>query len=138
MKTRGANIALYWGPVFIWMVGIYLLSNTTLSTLGQIKEGSALLPWYVSKAVTSEYVVHTFEFGVLAVLVYRLLLSIQALRIRSVLLITLAWAVAFGILDEIHQSFVAGRHSSLSDVGLDSAGAFIAVALVFRLGYFRR
>ena len=138
MKTRGANIALYWGPVLIWMVGIYLLSNTTLSTLGQIKEGSALLPWYVSKAVTSEYVVHTLEFGVLAVLVYRLLLSIQALRIRSVLLITLAWAVAFGILDEIHQSFVAGRHSSLSDVGLDSAGAFIAVALVFRLGYFRR
>ncbi|MCI0791042.1 MAG: VanZ family protein [Chloroflexi bacterium] len=138
MKTRGVNIALYWGPVLIWMVGIYLLSNTTLSTLGQIKEGSALLPWYVSKAVTSEYVVHTFEFGVLAVLVYRLLLSIQALRIRSVLLITLAWAVAFGILDEIHQSFVAGRHGSLSDVGLDSAGAFIAVALVFRLGYFRR
>ena len=138
MMIRGAKFARYWGPVLIWMLGIFLLSNTTSRTLGQIEEGSEFLPLYISQAVTSQYLVHTFEFGVLAVLVYRLLHSFQSLPIRLIVLMTLAWAIAYGILDEVHQSFVAGRDSTLSDVMLDSAGAIVAIALVLLIRRFKR
>ena len=42
----------------------------------------------------------------------------------------LALAVLYAITDELHQGFVAGRHPSLVDVGIDAAGALIAVATV--------
>jgi VanZ family protein len=45
-----------------------------------------------------------------------------------------AWALALAILyaitDEFHQGFVAGRHESAVDVGIDAAGALIAVVAV--------
>lgn len=42
-----------------------------------------------------------------------------------------AWAVAFGIADEIHQSFVPGRTSSVQDVVVDLLSA-AAAALALR------
>jgi len=42
-----------------------------------------------------------------------------------------AWFLAFlyAISDELHQSFVIGRHASIIDVAIDSAGAAIALKL---------
>lgn len=42
-----------------------------------------------------------------------------------------AWllAVLYASTDEFHQSFVAGRHASLLDVGVDATGAAIALAV---------
>ena len=52
-----------------------------------------------------------------------------------------AWAVAIAVLyavtDELHQGGVIGRHPSAVDVGIDAAGALIAVAVV-RLVLVRR
>jgi VanZ family protein len=41
----------------------------------------------------------------------------------------LALTVLYAISDELHQGAVAGRHASPVDVGLDSAGAIIAIVL---------
>jgi len=45
-----------------------------------------------------------------------------------------AWALVLAVLyastDEFHQGFVAGRHESALDVGIDAAGALIAVVAV--------
>ena len=38
-------------------------------------------------------------------------------------------ALAYGVFDEWHQSFVPGRYGSLSDVVLDVAGAALGIAL---------
>ena len=42
-----------------------------------------------------------------------------------------AWAFALTVLyaasDELHQAFVAGRHLSALDVGIDATGALIAL-----------
>jgi VanZ family protein len=42
-----------------------------------------------------------------------------------------AWALVFAVLyavtDEFHQGFVAGRHESAVDVGIDAAGALLTV-----------
>lgn len=44
----------------------------------------------------------------------------------------LAWGFAalHGVFDELHQAFVPGRHPSLTDVGVDAAGALVGVLLV--------
>jgi VanZ family protein len=42
----------------------------------------------------------------------------------------LAVAVLYAITDELRQGFVAGRHPAVVDVGIDAAGALIAVVVV--------
>lgn len=133
MRAHGGKLAFYWVPIFLWMLGIFLLSSTTSSTLGQVKESNEILPMFVSKIITSQYLVHPVEFGMLSVLVYRLLVSYQSLSTRFAVSVALGWAIGYGVLDEVHQSFVAGRASTLTDVGLDSAGAIIALSLVLIL-----
>ncbi|MCJ7711091.1 MAG: VanZ family protein [Chloroflexi bacterium] len=49
------------------------------------------------------------------------------------------WAVAlvltacYAITDELHQGFVAGRYPSPVDVGIDTLGALIAIAIVLAI-----
>ncbi len=52
--------------------------------------------------------------------------ALQPMRSRG------AWSVAafYGVVDELHQSFVPGRDSSAFDVLSDAAGAALAVALL--------
>ncbi len=47
----------------------------------------------------------------------------------------LAWflAVLYAVSDEVHQSFVPGRHASAVDVGIDALGAALALWLHARL-----
>jgi hypothetical protein len=70
-------------------------------------------------------IVHAVSYGVLWWLWQR------ALGVRSPLpaaLITVAYAVS----DELHQSFVEGRHGTPVDVLIDTAGVVIAIALYRR------
>jgi VanZ family protein len=71
---------------------------------------------------------HIGVFGILALLVWRALAGTTAWRRPW------AWAFALTVLyaasDELHQGFVAGRHPSAIDVGIDAAGALIALAVV--------
>jgi VanZ family protein len=68
---------------------------------------------------------HMAVFGMLALLLWRALAVTTAWRRPW------AWALLFAILyaisDELHQGFVAGRHPSPVDVGIDSTGALIAI-----------
>ena len=71
---------------------------------------------------------HMGVFGILALLLWRALATTTAWRRPW------AWALALTVLyavtDELHQGGVAGRHASAVDVGIDAAGALIAVAAV--------
>ena len=71
---------------------------------------------------------HMGIFGVLALLAWRGLAVITSWQRPW------AWALALAVLyamtDEFHQGFVAGRHPSPVDVGIDAAGALIAIAVV--------
>ena len=44
--------------------------------------------------------------------------------------ITFTFCVVYGFSDEIHQLFVPGRSFQLIDLGMDSIGALVAIALV--------
>ena len=71
---------------------------------------------------------HMGVFGILALLLWRALTGTTAWRRPWV------WAFALTILyaasDELHQGFVVARHLSVLDVGIDAAGALIALAAV--------
>ncbi len=121
-----------------WMVGIFLLSNSTSSTVevaaSDVRGFSAILPAWMLNTLTSPPFVHQLEFGVLAVLLYRLLNSFKPLGLRYIIAGTLALAMGYGFVDEFHQLFVPGRDSSLLDVAYDTLGVSIGlgVALIWR------
>ena len=57
--------------------------------------------------------------------------------------INLRWVIAvamvsslFGISDEYHQSFVTGRHASISDASIDSISATVTATLMWIVGRF--
>jgi len=65
---------------------------------------------------------HMAEFGVLWLLWWRALGHGD----RAV---PAAIAIGYAITDEIHQSFVDGRHAAIQDVLIDGAGVLIAIAV---------
>jgi VanZ family protein len=71
---------------------------------------------------------HMAVFGILALLLWRALAGTTAWRRPW------AWALVFAVLyaisDEFHRGFVVGRHPSAVDVGIDAAGALIAIVAV--------
>ncbi len=69
---------------------------------------------------------HLFEFGILSLLFF---FSIKKTFLRANLkvlaVITILFTALYGISDEIHQYFVPGRESSISDALADFFGAII-------------
>jgi len=74
--------------------------------------------------------IHASEYGLLCFLWWR------ATRTLARFPQALAWAwsitAAYAISDEVHQRFVAGRHSSWVDVTIDWLGAAVVATLLVR------
>jgi VanZ family protein len=68
-------------------------------------------------------IAHATEYAILAALLVR------ALRRPG-------WAIALGIAysisDEMHQSFISGRHGSPVDVGIDAIGVVVGAVIAAR------
>lgn len=110
-----------------WMGVIFLLSSMPGS--GDVGEPPL---WYVIERKSA----HVFEFAVLTGLAFLFLKEIFVRETRKrVIEVALAFSVAYGALDELHQAFVFGRGSRLFDVMVDAVGASmmaIALFLIFR------
>ena len=111
---RGRGVVA-WLPVIAWAGLIFAFSAQP--NLRFLSDPS--LDFLVRKAG------HMAVFGILALLLWWALASTSAWRQPW------AWSVALAVLyaitDEFHQGFVAGRHESAVAVGIDAAGALIAV-----------
>ena len=93
----------------------------------------------IPKSITSgpdnlDYFFHFAEYSILGFLLFRSIISDELLTFHpfySSLLI----GISFAILDELHQSFVPGRHMSSIDMIFDSLGilfgTFICSKIVF-------
>ena len=119
VSTR-RSLLLGWLPLVTWAALIFALSAQPNLRFAP----DAGLDFVVRKLG------HMGVFGILALLLWRALAVTTAWRRQW------AWAFAFTVLyaasDELHQGFVAGRHPSATDVGIDATGALIAlVALGF-------
>jgi VanZ family protein len=108
-----ASRLTYWAPVVLWAAVIFILSSIP-------DLGTGLGTW----DTVLRKLAHTAEYAILGGLILRAVRSAPA----AVLL-----ASAYAVTDEVHQTFVTGRHGSPLDWLLDTAGAIIGVALAARL-----
>lgn len=108
-----------WGPVIAWMALIFLLSSLPKEAIP------------VSGGETVSAIAHLLEYGVLALLLSKALEASSGVWSRSMprFAASIAITLLYGLSDEWHQSFVPGRSSSLSDLGVDAAGAVLALSL---------
>lgn len=107
-----------WLPVIAW-AGLIFAFSAQPNLRFASDEG---LDFVVRKAG------HMGVFGILALLSWRAVASTTAWRRPW------AWALALTVIyaatDEFHQGFVAARGPAVRDVGIDAAGALIAIAVV--------
>ena len=112
-----------WGPCVLYLLLIVAASSIP---------GSSLAP--VEVALSWDKLIHALEYAGLTWLVWRaLVLEYQAPRgwRRAVVLVVVA--VCIGGLDELYQSQVSGRYSSIYDVVADGVGgAVVATVSLFR------
>jgi VanZ family protein len=115
-RIRGPSIA--WVPVIAWAALIFVFSaQPDLRFLPD--EG---MDFVVRK------IGHMGVFGILALLLWRAIAGTWSWP--RPLVWALALTALYATTDELHQAGVVGRHASVVDVGIDVAGALIAVAVV--------
>jgi len=100
-----------WLPLIVWIVMIF-----GLSSIPGLSSDDLRLPTGFDK------IVHFIEYAIFAMLYYRGL-SYGGVRIRwSIVIIVILSGIAFAALDEMYQSYIPRRDSSLYDLVMDSAG----------------
>ena len=111
-----------WLPPLVLMAVIFALSAQP-----DLGSGLGALDTVLRKFV------HMAEYGLLCFLLWRALRPL--LEHRQAIACAFALSVAYACTDELHQSFVEGRHGTPVDVGIDAVGA---AAAAFALGRWRR
>jgi lipopolysaccharide/colanic/teichoic acid biosynthesis glycosyltransferase/VanZ family protein len=142
--SKARRFALYGLPLVLWMAVIFPVGNKALASSWIYDTFAAVFRWLAPRApvptLDAFYLVfrktlHFFEYGFLAFLFYR---AYRAGRgpfwSRRAAALAAASASAYGLLDEILQSYVPNRFGSPLDWAVDTAGALAAMALVALLG----
>src|SRR5262245_25427730 len=101
-----------WLPVLAWAGVIFALSSVPSLSSG-------LGGW----DLLLRKVAHATEYAILAVLLMRAI---------GRELPAFALAVLYAVTDEVHQTFVAGRHGAPLDVLVDAVGAALGLAVALR------
>jgi VanZ family protein len=112
LTTRRSPLAT-WLPVAAWAAVIFAFSSVqSLST--ELGTWDTIL----------RKLAHVTEYAILGALLCR--------AVRRPWL-AIAIATLYAVSDEVHQTFVEGRHGAPLDVGIDAVGATIGVLLWTRL-----
>jgi len=106
-----------WTLTIIIAITIFLLSSIEFYSSG-IGQGSNL------KSILYHIVIFFF-------LSFFLLISIVQGKYKNLLFLGILLSITYGILDELHQSFVPGRAAAFSDVLLDSLGILFAFMVYY-------
>jgi VanZ family protein len=104
----------------------------TGSMLGPLLQ--RLLPWADPLQIEAVHfairkAAHVTVYAVLAALWYRFFARGQGWTTRASALAAFAIAVAWAVLDEVHQAFTPSRTGAAMDVGIDAIGAALAVSI---------
>ena len=109
----------YWAPMLAWMTAIFALSSLTSATIEQASPPVG--------ALRLSEVAHAVEFGVLAVLAYRLFVSYRAPAGPFLWVAVLLFTMGYAVTDELHQSLVPDRDPSWIDLGFDFLGGMVGL-----------
>jgi VanZ family protein len=113
-----------WGPALVWMAVTFYISH----------QSAVSIPMGAP-----DYVAHGVSYAGLGVMLMRGLAGgrLSAMTWRLVLLATLLGGL-YGVSDEFHQSFIPGRHASLSDIVADTVGALVGASVAALAGAWLR
>jgi VanZ family protein len=130
----------YWLPLLIWLGVIFVGSTSVMSAehtsryivpfLLWLKPGTSPRAIWTILVVTRKCA-HVIEYAVLALLLWRALRSVPALRVKTLMVFgaALLGCALFAASDEFHQTFVKSRTPSVRDVFLDVAGALFGLLI---------
>ncbi len=150
-RVSFSRLAQYWLPVLIWMSLIFAASTDLMSTQHTSRFIKPFLRWL--KPDISDEAIHTIQFGVrkcahateygiLSLLLWRARRQVAFNPGRPWLWMDALFAIlisaVYAASDEIHQSFVKSRQSSVWDVLIDTAGAIAAVLFLKVISRSRR
>lgn len=107
-----------WVPVLLWAGMIYYWSDQPFLRITD--------EWW---DIIARKIAHAFVFGVLARLFMRAFQGSTSWSRKKIFAWSLLWTALYACSDEFHQSFVPGRVGALTDVLIDSAGAWLALGL---------
>ncbi|MFC5649848.1 VanZ family protein [Paenibacillus solisilvae] len=124
---------VYWCLVISWCTLVFIITSspaaTSENTSSIIRAETNAPPITVHKLDFGiRKTAHVTMFGVLAILV---LLAIWGWK--NALIKAWVFATFYGATDEIHQIFETGRTPTVSDVFIDSTGAFAALLFFYLL-----
>ena len=106
----------------IWAGLIFLLSSLPATRYSGAENALDFIPGL-------DYIVHGVLYFVLASFIYFTLRAFLPTRKSLLMADAVVLTLLYGVSDELHQSFVPGRTSSVLDLVADVAGAVCAVSL---------
>jgi VanZ family protein len=124
LKSPARQWTWLWLPVILYMIGIFVASSIA----------DPPIPANVSDVSLHEIV----YFGLTLLLIRALAKERWSGITATTLLLAFAIAVAYGVSDEWHQSFVPTRQAEIRDLRADAWGAFAATMVVGAWGIIRR
>jgi VanZ family protein len=128
----------YWLPILIWLGVIFVGSTSVMSAdhtsryivpfLLWLKPGMSPETIWTILVITRKCA-HVTEYAVLALLLWRALRSVPAVRAKTLILFggVLLGCALFAASDEFHQTFITSRTASIRDVLLDIGGAILGL-----------
>ena len=117
----------YFIPMFIWMLFIFLMSQTSAN---DSSSQSNFIVAIIIKVINIDHdtlslivrkCAHFTEYTILAFLIYYGLAKNQVNN-KSILLYTVLITFAYACSDEFHQLFINGRSGQFKDVLIDTSG----------------
>ena len=121
-----ATLAIYWMPALVWAVAISAVSHIPAPEIQKAAEAGPI-------ALDIAY--HVIVFGVMGALGYWAASRHLGQRSKWSYLAGLGFAIGYGAVDEVHQTFVSGRSSAAEDVGYDALGAALAIVAIFAVRF---
>jgi VanZ family protein len=137
-----------WLPVFIWLAVIFLGSTDLLSAEHTSRFIVPFLRW-LNPDISPETLAsihsivrkcaHLGEYAVLALLLLRAAIFMTNLKRSLAILYVSVWVACLFVAttDEFHQTFVASRGASATDIMIDGGGAILGLLIGAILGLTR-
>ena len=117
----------YWLPIILYAGFIYYLSSLS-NPIDQIIPNGVLIYFDFE-----HFIYHIIEFGILSLLLYRALKTMN----ENPQTLSILIAVSYSITDEMHQYFVPGRVSSVFDVAIDVFGIIAMQCIINIYNYIK-